>query len=101
MRTPSAASGAAGGAEPPSLSYWRSTDMTDAMVSRIVGSTNICSITASGNSRSLPGSSGALRLMVPMPGKSTNRYATMSMTSSTDAAPTAGEASGAIDITTS
>jgi hypothetical protein len=62
---------------------------------------NIRSVAASSNSRSLPGSSGALRSMVSMSGKYTYGHAAMSMTSSTDAAPTAGEASGAVDITMS
>jgi hypothetical protein len=49
----------------------------------------------------LLGSLGASRSTVPMPGKSTYRHATKSITSSTDAAPAAGEGYSAIDITAS
>jgi hypothetical protein len=100
-RTPSATSGTAGGAEPLAPSYWRSADVTDTMVSRIIGSANIRSVAASSISRSFPGSLGTSRSMVPMPRKSTYRHAANSMTSSTDAAPAAGEGSDTVDITTS
>jgi hypothetical protein len=90
-RTLSAASGAAGCAEPPAPSSGCSADATDAMVSKIDGSANICSITTSSTLRSLLGCSGASRSTVPMPGKSTYRHDDKSVAPSTDAAPAAVE----------
>jgi hypothetical protein len=101
LKTPSATSGAAGDAELPTPSYWRSADVTDVMVSKIDGSANIRFITSSSISRSLLGSSGASRSMVPMPGKATYWHATKSITSSADVAPATGEGFGTVEITTS
>jgi hypothetical protein len=67
------------------------------MVSKIDGSANIRSVATSTITRSLLGSSGASRPMVPMPGKSTYRHASKAAASSTDTAPAAGEGSGVVD----
>jgi hypothetical protein len=55
------------------------------MVSKIDGSTNIRSVATSSISRSLLGSLGALRSMVPVPGKSTYQHAAKADASSTGA----------------
>jgi hypothetical protein len=71
------------------------------MVSRIEGSTNIHSVAITSIFRSVLGSSGASRSMVPMLGKSTYRHDAKSATPLTYAAPAAGEGSGTIDVATS